>query len=122
MNAVRVIVSLPLRCGRLAPRKDSPDGIDEFEPFGGLFVETPLPRIGDGIILARRARRRFFEIVGNQSLALHAPHQRIDRAFTHIHRCRQPAGNLVGIRVASRKQRKDAKAQHPLLELDFNTF
>jgi hypothetical protein len=69
------------------------------------------------VVLARRPAARFLEVGLDQAVGLHAPHQGIDRAFTHADVLRQAAGDVVGVAVPLRQHRQHAQVEHALAQL-----
>ena len=78
--------------------------------------------IGQPVILARRAGGQFLKVGCDQSIGLHPPHQRIDRAFAHAHGQRKLAGDLVGIGIAAREQGQDAQCPAPPSSAGFRSI
>jgi hypothetical protein len=78
--------------------------------------------LGELVIFARRAAARFLEVGLDQAVDLHAPHQGIDRAFTHADVLRQPARDVVGVAVPARQQGEHAHVEHAFAQLDQQRF
>jgi hypothetical protein len=74
-------------------------------------------RLGELVVLARRAAARFLEIGLHQPIGLHAPHQGIDRAFTHADLGREPARDVVGIAILARQKGQHAQVEHAFTQL-----
>src|SRR5579863_4451873 len=103
MNASRVIPSLS---------QDGLDGPLEGAPGVLLGREALAPGLGQAVVFTRRSRRGFDQIGVDVAFGLHAPHQRVDGALTHVDRFGKAAGDLIGVAVAAREQRQDAKVEH----------
>src|SRR4029077_11625459 len=74
-------------------------------------------RLGELIVLTRRTAARFLEVGLDQTVGLHAAHQRIDRAFTHADRLREATGDVVGIAVAASEHGEYAHVQDAFPQL-----
>jgi len=81
-----------------------------------------MARPGELVIFARRAAARFLEVGLHQAIGLHAPHQGIDRAFTHADILRQPARDVVSVAVPAREQSEHAQVEHAFAQLDQQGF
>ena len=108
------MVALELRRFDRLRSLDEISGVAEFDagvagagegfPFGGLGVQGRAARLGQAVVFARRAGRRFDQIGFDQAVGLHPPHQRVDGAFAHVDGVGQSGGDLIGVAVGSCEQ------------------
>src|SRR5579872_5888473 len=109
MKSCRVMSRLP---------QDGLDGAGERTPGVFLRGEAGLAGGREAIVFARRSGGGLDQIGLDQTVGLHPAHQRIDGALAHADRLGEPAGDLVGVAVAPRQQRQNAKIERPFFQLD----
>ena len=74
-------------------------GLNELFPFAELRLQEPGPGRGQAVVLARRAVARLMPCGVDQTLALQATQQRVERAFGSRQRLpvAQRGGQLIAI-------------------------
>jgi hypothetical protein len=106
----------------IGPSQDVVHRLRKGGPFGLLGGEARPPGVRQLVVLARRPGAALHQIGFDQTVRLHAAHQRVDGALTHIDPLGETARDFVGVGVAAREQREHAELEHAFLQLYLDRF